>query len=510
MYATALIVFREVLEAALIISIILAATRGVPRRGRWVMLGITGGALGAGVVAALTTVLASLFDGSGQEIVNAGILFIATMLIGWHIVWMSSHGKAMANEMREVGASVSHGTKRLSVLAIVVGLAVMREGSEIVLMLQGLWASGAVQNMLAGGLLGFVGGTLAGSLLYLGFIALPIGRIFTVTNWLLIMIAAGMAARGANFLAQAGLVPSFGSRLWDSSMILSDQSIVGQMLAALIGYIARPNGIELGFYLLTIVAIAIMTRLTTRRMTLRVVATGLVAASIIGMPHNAHAGLEVLSPYVTQGEVEFENQGYLTQDHNAANNNEQDYIGSIGYSPTSWYHAELESEFTRNPGPGQTTGYSSLNLENTLAVTEPGEYWIDTAVYYEMDFAHEGPNNIQFGVLGGKTIGPIAETFNLLLHKDFGAGDTPTGFIYSNQAKYRLREWFEPGFEVYGDTMGKDRFQDQQFATGPGIFGAFHLANSQSIKYQLAYLFGTTDATPSGAVRWLVEYETSF
>jgi hypothetical protein len=128
-----------------------------------------------------------------------------------------------------------------------------------------------------------------------------------------------------------------------------------------------------------------------------------------------------------------------------------------------------------------------------------------------MDFAHQSPNNIQFGILGSKKIGMVAETFNLLLHKDYGANDTPTGFIYSNQAKYRLSEWFEPGFEVYGDTMGKSRFDDQQFSTGPGIFGGFHIGpNGQAIKYQLVYLFGATPATPTGAIRWLTEYEVSF
>jgi high-affinity iron transporter len=160
-------------------------------------------------------------------------------------------------------------------LAIVVGLAVMREGSEIVLMLQGLWASGAAQNMLAGGLLGLVAGTVAGALLYFGFVALPIARIFTITNCLLVLIAAGMAARGANFLTQAGLVPSFGSRLWDSSSILSDQSLFGQVMAALTGYIARPNGIELAFYLLTIIAIVILMRVTTARSSLRAIAAGI-------------------------------------------------------------------------------------------------------------------------------------------------------------------------------------------------------------------------------------------
>ncbi len=507
MLATALIVFREVLEAALIISIILAATRGVARRGFWVSLGILGGAAGASAVALFTTSAANLFDGAGQDIVNAGILFLATTLIGWHIVWMNRHGRALAAEMRSVGASVSDGSKHMSVLALVVGLAVMREGSEIVLMLQGLWASGSAGSMLGGGLLGFAAGSLAGALLYAGFVAFPIGRVFAMTNGLLMLIAAGMAARGANFLAQAGLVSSFGGRVWDSSPLLSDESLLGQTLAALTGYIARPNGIEVAFYLTTILVIMAAMRLATRR----VAAAVILLLSFAAISKHAEAN-EILSPYVEEGEWEVEHQGYVSHDRNPANSNNQDYIGSVGYSPTSWYRGELESEFERAPGPDQEARYSSFNIENTFQLAEAGEYWIDPGLFYEMDFARGAgnPDNIIFGFLGAKTIGPVAETFNLLLHKDYGANDTPMGFIYSNQAKYRLVQWFEPGFEIYGDTDGKSRFQDQQFATGPGIFGAIHLVNGQELKYECAYLFGATPASPDGAVRWKLEYEVLF
>ena len=153
MFAAALIVFREVLEAALVVSIIMAATKGIARRGYWISTGIVGGLLGAGLVAAFTSYLSTLFEGSGQDIVNAGILSLAVVLISWHVVWMNSHGKHIAVEMRKAGRSVANGEKHMSVLALVVGIAVMREGSEIVLMLQGLWTIGSTQAMLGGGAL---------------------------------------------------------------------------------------------------------------------------------------------------------------------------------------------------------------------------------------------------------------------------------------------------------------------------------------------------------------------
>ncbi|MFN9791149.1 MAG: FTR1 family protein, partial [Holosporales bacterium] len=91
MLATLIIVFREVIEAGLIIGIVLAATRGVHHRGRWVSYGILGGTAGACVVAAFASSLAGLMAGVGQEVFNAGILILAVLMLTWHNVWMARH-----------------------------------------------------------------------------------------------------------------------------------------------------------------------------------------------------------------------------------------------------------------------------------------------------------------------------------------------------------------------------------------------------------------------------------
>ena len=134
MLATLLIVFREVIEAGLIVGIVLAATRGVSGRGFWVSYGVLGGLAGAAVVASFAGQLGALFEGAGQELFNAAILLVAAIMLAWHNVWMASHGRALAQEMKEVGAEVSSGQKQLAALAIVCGIAVLREGSEVVLL----------------------------------------------------------------------------------------------------------------------------------------------------------------------------------------------------------------------------------------------------------------------------------------------------------------------------------------------------------------------------------------
>jgi len=156
--AALIIVFREVFEAGLIIGIILAVTRTVPNRNRWIGGGVLAGALAACLVAAFAGALSQLFAGMGQELFNAAILGIAVIMLTWHNVWMAHHGREMAGEMRAVGQAVADGTKSLLALAVVVGVAVLREGSEVALFLYGVSASegGSALSLALGGLIGLV------------------------------------------------------------------------------------------------------------------------------------------------------------------------------------------------------------------------------------------------------------------------------------------------------------------------------------------------------------------
>lgn len=257
MSATLLIVFREVLEASLIIGIALAATRGVPRRNLWINLGIGGGLAGAVVVAFFAEAIAGSLEGLGQEVFNAGVLFLAVVMLAWHNIWMARHGRELAQQMGAVGNDIRAGARPLYALMIVVGLAVLREGSEVVLFIYGIAAQGSdATSMLTGGALGLGIGALAGAALYLGLLRIPTRHLFTVTSWMILLLAAGMAGQGAAFLAQAGYLPELSPMLWDTSGVLSERSLVGEVLKALAGYEERPSGIQLAFYLVTLVVIA--------------------------------------------------------------------------------------------------------------------------------------------------------------------------------------------------------------------------------------------------------------
>lgn len=265
MLAVAVIVFREVLEAALVVGIVLAASQGVPQRGKWVAGGIACGVLVALAVAGFTDQIANAVDGIGQELFNATILFTAVLMLAWHNVWMSRHAKEHVAEATRVGHEVLAGSRPLYALGVVCGLAVAREGSEIVLFVYGIVAAqgGSPYQLLTGGVIGLVGGVAVGAALYLGLLTIPLRHLFAVTSWLILLLAAGMASQGAAFLLQADLLPPLGN-LWDTSRILSEQSLIGQALHALVGYVARPTGIQLVFYLGTVALICGLMRLFGR------------------------------------------------------------------------------------------------------------------------------------------------------------------------------------------------------------------------------------------------------
>jgi high-affinity iron transporter len=257
MFGTSVIVFREVLEAALIIGIVAAATRDVPGRSRWIIGGLLLGLLGSALVASFTGTISEFADGVGQELFNAIILGVAVLMLAWHNIWMASHGKELATNAQKVGNSIREGMSECSVLLAVVGIAVLREGSETVLFLYGIATSSQVgtSSMLLGGAIGIIAGVTVGYTLYKGLLRIPMRWFFSATSVLVLLLAAGMASQAAHYLIQADIIPSLASPLWDTSAVLPEKSVLGMLLHSLIGYEATPAGMQLVFYVTTLVAI---------------------------------------------------------------------------------------------------------------------------------------------------------------------------------------------------------------------------------------------------------------
>ena len=263
MLAALLIVFREVFEAGLVVGIVMAVTAGVAGRTAWIAGGVVAGVLGACVVALFTGGLSELFGGSGQEVFNAGILGFAVLMLTWHNVWMSRHGRELVAELRAAGEAVAAGSKSLLALAIVVAIAVLREGSEVVLFLYGVAAAqgGASWSMVVGGFVGLILGSSVCLLSYFGLIAIPTRYLFSVTSALIALLAAGMAAQAIAFLEQADIVTALDQTVWDTSWILSDSSLLGRALHTLIGYVDQPTAMQVVVYAATLGAIIVLMKL---------------------------------------------------------------------------------------------------------------------------------------------------------------------------------------------------------------------------------------------------------
>ena len=262
MFAIALIVFRETLEAALFVGIVAAATRGLPGRAKWLTGGVFAGILGALALAAGADRISALADGIGQDLVNVGILSLALIMLAWHCIWVSTHGKEMSMEAKQLGSSVRQGSRSPRALILAVVLAVLREGAETVLFVAGLatGSPGSPQSMLVGVSLGVLGGAGLGLMIYFGLSRVKPHNLFAVTNGLILLLAAAIASQLARALAQSGLVNLWSSTLWDTSAVLRTDSPVGTLLHALVGYDAQPSGLQLAFYLSTLAIISLMTR----------------------------------------------------------------------------------------------------------------------------------------------------------------------------------------------------------------------------------------------------------
>lgn len=254
MIAALIIVFREVFEAGLVVGIVLAVTQGVPRRALWITGGVAAGVVGSCVMAAFAGVISQAFAGSGQELVNATVLAIAVVMLTWHNVWMSRHGRELAAEFRAAGEAVVSGSKSVAALAVVVCVAVLREGFEVVMFLYGVLATEGATGLevLVGGVAGMLLGALVCGATYFGMLTIPQRYLFGVTSFMIAFLAAGMAAQAIGFLEQANVVLALDHVVWDSSWLLSDNSILGRVLRTLVGYNDRPTVMQLTVYCATL------------------------------------------------------------------------------------------------------------------------------------------------------------------------------------------------------------------------------------------------------------------
>lgn len=252
MLPAAIIVFREILEISLIISIIAASTLGIKNSRKMISLGILIGAVGSGIFAVGIHKLNNLIADIGQEIFNIIILSITILFLSWTLFWMSKHSKKLSSKFKDLGGKVATGTYPIKAIALVIAFTMLREGSEISLFLYSLKVAGnSLNEIIGGGLIGLLLGSSVGMILYFGLIKLKSRILFKITSLLLILLISSLSVELASNLQAANIITVLQDPLWNSSHILSQNSVLGKSLHVLVGYTAKPNGLQLLFYVVT-------------------------------------------------------------------------------------------------------------------------------------------------------------------------------------------------------------------------------------------------------------------
>lgn len=250
MLASFLLSLRDGLEAALIIGIVLGVLLKLQRTDLnsavWRGAGL---AVLLSLIAAIALNLLGMeFEGKGEEIFEGVAMLLAAGVLTWMILLIQNHGVNLKSEIEKQAnlAMVENGQKALFALAF---LAVFREGIELALFLLAARLTSSPLQTLAGALLGLLGATILGWVLFTSTAKLSLRGFFGATNILLVVVAAGLAELGIHEFNEAGVIPSVIEHVWDINGILSDKSEVGLLLKALIGYNGNPSLTEVSAYI---------------------------------------------------------------------------------------------------------------------------------------------------------------------------------------------------------------------------------------------------------------------
>ncbi|MGB4191256.1 MAG: FTR1 family protein [Rickettsiales bacterium] len=253
MLAAAIITLRELVEICLIISIISAALNNFVQKRRILALGIGGGILISTLIAFSISYISNLFDHNGQEILNIVILSISIICIALTIIWINKHTKALLNKISTEKERILNNESNSLALILIIVMAISREGAELILFLHGIYASNQqLMDLVIGISIGATIGISWSIVFYAGLLRIPMKYFFKVINIMLILLAAGMSSQLANLLTTTDLVTVLYQQVWDSSWLINEHKIFGEIIHNLFGYTAKPSQLQVVFYLGTI------------------------------------------------------------------------------------------------------------------------------------------------------------------------------------------------------------------------------------------------------------------
>lgn len=238
-----------------------------------------------------------------------------------------------------------------------------------------------------------------------------------------------------------------------------------------------------------------------------------VIGMLAGVAQPSHATHKVYSPHVEQGELEVEVRGHVDFDDDDDLDNAHAEKFEVGYAFTDWWLTSVFLEYEKAPNGHYR--HAATAWENIFQLTEEGRYWLDFGLYLEYeDPAGSGPQQLELKGLFEKRVNRFVNTANLILEREVGSNASSDIEVeYAWRTRYEWRPDFRPALELYGELGELDGLEingDQQHQAGPVASGKFSLGKESSISYEFGYLFGLTDDSPDGTVKWLLEFEYEF
>ncbi len=258
MISSFIIIFRETLEAALIIGIILSYLNntGQSKYNPIIYLSTAAGIIMSIIGAYIFTVIAGGFEGRAEEIFEGVVMLIGAALLTTMILWMMNQQHSASKIEEKAESYISKG--KLFSLAILVFISVFREGIESVIFLSALKFSSG--SSIAGASFGFIAAAFLGFLIFAGSKKISLKIFFLLTNILLILFAAGLVAHGIHELQEAFLLPVFIEHLWDINSYFHEKGTLGGIAKGLFGYNGNPSLIEVTAYSAYILIVTVLWR----------------------------------------------------------------------------------------------------------------------------------------------------------------------------------------------------------------------------------------------------------
>lgn len=249
-----ILIFKDCFELAILLGIVLAITEKLYKSRFYIILGCMLGITALSLMAFFIKGLSISFYGVGDRIFDSYLILITVLMIIWLITWSNNYSSRVLKIVSSSSDKISTIRFNYLILVLTVAMFTLKEGIEILFGIFNIaYAENTETDIYLYGLgVGTISSVLAGILVYLCLIKFDNKYIFIISSILLMLISAGFSAQAAGILTSTGIITVLSDELWDTSWLINDMSIVGKSIHVILGYDARPNGMQVIFYISTI------------------------------------------------------------------------------------------------------------------------------------------------------------------------------------------------------------------------------------------------------------------